>query len=171
MLAKLHQRLEKILVLMAGISIIALIVFTTADAAARYTFGGSIRGLYDLTEKYLMPLVFLGACYAYREGAYVRLTFVTDRLPKSAVTVLNYIVQSFCAAITLSYTVATTVQIFDSSVQRETINLGLVSAPLWTAFALVPLGGFFLFLAMFVDLWHIKDGQTGFFKEDTEELL
>ena len=50
----------------------------------------AVFGAYEITEKYLMTAaIFLGLSYAYRGGAFIRVTFLVDRLPPSARLVAN----------------------------------------------------------------------------------
>src|SRR5262249_57600784 len=59
----------------------AMMVLTTADTASRYFLNRPILGAYEITEKYLMvAAIFLGLSYAYRGGAFIRVTFLVDRL-------------------------------------------------------------------------------------------
>ena len=62
-----------------------MMLLTTADALGRYLFNRPILAAYELTTNYLMVgVVFLALPYAYREGANIRVTFLVDRLGRTA---------------------------------------------------------------------------------------
>ena len=166
---KILRSAENAITSLSGISIGVMMVLTTVDTVGRYFFNTPIRGAYEFTEKYLMTVVFLGVCYAYRQGAHVRLTFLIDRLPHTIVVVINYFVQGMCIVLILLYTIATTKQVFYTLTTKAVIDIRLWSPPLWTAYTIIPLGTFFLFLAMLTDLWHLRTRETGFFKKDGSE--
>ena len=76
---------ERLMVLLAVWATFIIMGITTADALGRYVFNRSIIGVYEITERYLMvAAVFLAVGYGYRRGAYIRVTFLIDRLPQKA---------------------------------------------------------------------------------------
>ncbi len=53
-----------------------MMLLTSADAFSRYALNSPLLGAYEITEKYLMVAsIFLGLAYAYRGGAFIRVTF------------------------------------------------------------------------------------------------
>ncbi len=79
---KLLNGCELVMLYVSTMSTFVLMLLTTADAGGRYLFNRPITGAYEITTNYLeIAAVFLAVCYGYREGAYIRVTFLVDRLP------------------------------------------------------------------------------------------
>jgi len=96
------------MVLLAVWATFIIMGITTADALGRYVFNRSVIGVYEITEKYLMvAAVFLAVGYGYRRGAYIRVTFLIDRLPRKAKFVLEIFSQIFCILLSAFLIVAT----------------------------------------------------------------
>jgi TRAP-type C4-dicarboxylate transport system permease small subunit len=78
---KFLNLIEKMFTFLAIGSVFLMVFLTTADTAGRYLLNSPIPSSYEITEKYLMVLaVFFALCLSYRDGAHIRLTFVTERL-------------------------------------------------------------------------------------------
>jgi len=161
-----HVALEKIMMYSAGGSIVVMMLLTSADAGGRYLLNLPIMGTYEVIEKYLMVLTLLGACYAYRTGSYVRLTFLVDHIPRRLRVAVNYIVQATSILLSFFLVAATLIQTFRTLAARSIVDVRSWSLPLWPAYAIVPLGLFFLFLAMLIDLKKVKNGESDLFKEE-----
>ena len=95
-MSKFLCHIENVLTYIALASAFLLVALTTGDAALRYCFNQPIRGAYEISEKYLLVIsVFFALCYAYREGANIRVTFFV-RIPLREVKlVFDYFVQIF----------------------------------------------------------------------------
>jgi TRAP-type C4-dicarboxylate transport system permease small subunit len=123
-------------------------------------------GAYEITEKYLMVyLIFFSICYAYREGANVRVTFLVERLPPQLRLAVNYLVQIFSILYGICLIIATIPHSLHVIAVGKTLDV--YNIPLGPACMVVPVGLFFLTLRMVLDLWQIKKGRAGFFKQDT----
>ena len=165
---KLLSRCESVLIYLALLAIFIIMGLTTADAIGRYVFNRPIGWAYEITEKYLMVLaVFMAAGYAYRRGAYIRVTFCVDRLPRQTKTPVNYFVQVLSILFSVLLVVAT--------IKRAafTINsgttLGLLNYPIWPGYVMLPVGLFFMLLLMLFDLPRVKAGNSALFKEEFKE--
>jgi TRAP-type C4-dicarboxylate transport system permease small subunit len=156
----------KISTYLAVISTLILTCLTTFDAAGRYLFNHPILGAYEITEQYLMvAAVFLGIFYAYREGAYIRVTFLVERLPGKVKIGLNYFIQLLTSLLTFGFLIATIKQALRVFSRHETLQV--FEVPIWPAYAIVILGLFLTFIGMLVDLQHVRTGQSSLFKEDS----
>src|SRR5262245_64444295 len=72
---------ETVLTGIAALCAALMMLLTSADAFSRYALNSPLLGAYEITEKYLMvAAIFLGLSYAYRGGAFIRVTFLVDRL-------------------------------------------------------------------------------------------
>jgi len=156
--------LENTCISLAVISSFSMMCLTAGDAFGRYIFNSPIAGAYEITESYLMIVsCFLGACYAYREGMYVRVTFFIEKMPQRVRLVLNYFAQLFVCVLNVALLIAatkTTVTIFVKG-ERLYVFGGI---PLWPAYVVVALGFFFMSLRMVLDLPLVKDEKSSLFK-------
>lgn len=164
LIEKWIERCELALLYVAVLAALAMTCLTTADAASRYLLNMPILGAYEITEKYLMVgTVFLGVSYAYRGGAFIRITFFVDRLPAAGKLVLNYIAQF----VSLAYCVLLVVATIQQSL-RVHGNGTTLSAPEWPlapAYFLVPIGLFFLSVLVLTDVLRVKSGKSHLFLE------
>jgi TRAP-type C4-dicarboxylate transport system permease small subunit len=108
--------------------------------------------------------VFLGIAYAYNEGGYIRVSFLSDRLPPSIKIGIKYLVQFFSAGLTFILVFATGHQALKIFARRETLQV--VDIPLWPAYAIVPLGLLLVSLRMFIDSTKIGTDRSSLFKEE-----
>jgi TRAP-type C4-dicarboxylate transport system permease small subunit len=142
---------------------------TTADAGGRYIFNRPIVGAYEITERYLMvAAVFLGICTAYRGGAFIRVTFFVDRLPRKVEAVLNHFVQVFAILLSLFFLLTTIEQ-----TRRKIgsgITLSILSIPIWPAYLIVSIGFFFVTLLLVLDLRRVKTGKSSLFQKESTNV-
>ncbi len=67
---------ETVFTAIAALCAALMMLLTSADAFSRYALNSPLLGAYEITEKYLMvAAIFLGLAYAYRGGAFIRVTF------------------------------------------------------------------------------------------------
>src|SRR3990172_12028496 len=96
---KFLDRCETVLLYIAVFATFVMMCLTTADAAGRYLFNRPITGDYEVTEQYLMvAMVFLGFSYAYRGGAYIRVTLLVDHVPRVVRIFFDFLAQVFSIA-------------------------------------------------------------------------
>jgi TRAP-type C4-dicarboxylate transport system permease small subunit len=166
-MGKLLTEIENVFVFLAIGSSFLLVCLTTADAGGRYLLNWPISGAYELSETYLMPILFYFAiCYGYRKGVNIRVTFMVRHLPPRVKLGVNYFVQ----VVSILYGVCLFIAGGVYTYQRfgEILILPEFNVPLWPAFAVVPVGVFFMTLRMGMDLWQVKSGKSGLFIEDEE---
>lgn len=163
-LEKWFERCEVVFLYIAVLCTLAMMCLTTADAAARYLLNKPIIGAYEITEKYLMvAMVFLGVSYAYRGGAFIRITFLVDRLPRAGKLIANYIAQIVSLAYCALLVVATIEQSF--RIHADGTTLSAPEWPLAPAYFVVPVGLFILTVLMLIDLLKMKNGKSHLFQE------
>ncbi|MBI5443557.1 MAG: TRAP transporter small permease [Deltaproteobacteria bacterium] len=161
---------ERLLAYVAGGAIVAMMLLTTADAAGRYLLNLPIGGAYEVTEKFLMVLTLLGVCHAYRNGSYVRLTFLVERLPRRLRLAVDYLAQTICVLISLLITVTTFVQTLRVLEARTIVDVRSRGVPLWPAYGVIPLAMVFLFLALFGDLKRVGRGSSHLFRQGEADV-
>jgi TRAP-type C4-dicarboxylate transport system permease small subunit len=153
----------------AALGAVAIMMFlVTADATGRYLFNGSIFGAYEVTEQYLMVIaIFLGATTVYRGAAFIRVTFLVDRLPSSLRLPLDYFNHVFSFLLVVLFIVASIKKAHRIFVSGATLDFGAV--PLWPAYTIVPLGLILLAAAMVMDIPNVRKGETGLLRESKPE--
>jgi TRAP-type C4-dicarboxylate transport system permease small subunit len=164
-MTKALSRIEQALIWCAVAATAAMMLLTSADALLRYTVNKPIVGAYEVTEKYLMvAAIFLGFSYAYRGGAFIRVTFLVDMLPKSwrlAADYLAYLVSLACCVV---FFVATAGQAMRELADTTTLaTLPILTGP---AYALVPIGFLALLVLMLADVRRIRTGNTLLFSQE-----
>ena len=93
---KLLNGCESVMLYVSTLSTFILMLLTTADAGGRYIFNRPITGAYEITTNYLMiAAIFMAVGFGYREGAYIRVTFLVNHLPRKVKLVVNHFVQLF----------------------------------------------------------------------------
>ena len=162
-------RCETVLLYVAVFATFVMMCLTTADAAGRYLFNRPIAGAYEVTEKYLMvAMVFMGVCHAYRGGAYIRVTFLVDHLPRAVKILFDYLAQVFSIAYGVLLLVATAQQFLRVSSDRMTLSA--VDIPIAPAYLIVPVGLFFMSVLMLLDLPRVRRGESLLFKDESPIL-
>jgi len=142
-----------------------MMVLTTADAAGRYLFNRPILVAYEVTTNILMvAAVFLAMPYAYRQGANIRVTFLVDRLGRTARGVVDHAVQVlsilYCGALVF----ATFQQARHIRATRTTFIT--IDLPLWPAHLIVSIGLLVTAVLMLVDLPRVRRGRSSLFLGD-----
>lgn len=166
---KLLNAIENVLTYSAIVTTFIMMCLMTADAILRYIFHWSIVGAYEISEKYLMVgTVFLGLCYAYRRGTYIRVTFLIDRFPPKVKAIVNHFVQVFCILIGLVLLVRTVQQALYTI--SSGLTLSVLTFPVGPAYVIVPVGLFFLCLLMLLDLPRVRKGESSLFKEESQTI-
>jgi len=164
---KLMNGCELVMLYMSTMSTFVLMLLTTADAGGRYLFNRPITGAYEITTNYLMiAAVFLATTYAYREGAYIRVTFMADHLPGKVKLVVNYFVQVVSMLYGVLLVIATIQQASRVFSDHTTLS-SLDFIPLGPAYVIVPVSLFFMSLAMLLDIRKVRAGKSPLFKEES----
>jgi len=161
---------ESVLTYLGIGSAVTMMCLTTGDAFARYLFNSPILFTYEMTEKYLMPMALcLALSFSYRGGTFIRVTVLTDHLPKKVTLPLNYLVLIISVLYMGALVVTTTKRTFEAVASG--VTLATIKFPLWPAYLLVAVSLFFLTLVMVLDLLRVKEGKTYLFKENKEEEI
>ncbi len=163
---KLLDYCEKVMIYISSMSTFVLMLLTTADAGGRYLFNRPITGAYEITANYLMvAAVFMATGYGYREGAYIRVTFLADHLPRMVKLVVNHLVQLASVVYGTLLIVATIQQA--RRIFADHTTLSSLDVPLGPAYVLVPIGLFFMSLLMLLDLRKVRHGKSALFREES----
>lgn len=162
---RLLKGCERVMLYISTMSAFVLMLLTTADAGGRYFFNRPITGAYEITTNYLMiAAIFLGMAYGYREGAHIRVTFLTGHLPRTVKLVVDHFVQG----VSLLYGAMLVIATYQQALRTldTHMNLSSVEIPQWPAYAIVPVGLFFMSLGMLLDMRKVHKGESPLFQED-----
>ncbi len=163
---KLLALCEHLMLHVSAISTFVLMLLTTADAGGRYLFNRPITGAYEITTNYLMiAAIFLSLSYGYRQGAYIRVTFLADRLRGKVKLVVNHFVQAFSVLYGVMLIIATYRQALRTFEMHTTLST-LDFVPVGPAYVIVPVGLFFMSLAMLFDIRKVGKNQSSLFPEE-----
>ena len=158
---------ERVMLYISTITTFILMVLTTMDAGGRYLFNRPITGAYEFSTNYLMVLlVFTAMSYCYRQGSHIRVTFLADRLPEKIKLVTNYIVQIISVVISVLLVIATYRQALLMMEAHTTLS-SLPFIPVGPAYFIVPVGLFFMSLAIVLDLGKVGKGESSLFNEES----
>jgi TRAP-type C4-dicarboxylate transport system permease small subunit len=158
-------RCETALVTIAALATAVMMLLTSFDAFSRYLLNRPILGAYEITEKYLMvAAIFLGLSYAYRGGAFIRVTFLVDRLPPTAKLVANSFAYLVSLAFCLVFLGATAQQALRTL--SDATTLSALPVPVGPAYCLVPLGFLAMTMLMLADAARVKRGDAFLFAQD-----
>ena len=161
--------IERALVWLAVLAAFAMMLLTSADALLRYVFNTPIIGAYEITEKYLMVAsVFLGMTYAYRGGAFIRVTFLVDKLPTAWRLAADYLAYFVSLACCMFFVGATGLQAWRALGDNTT--MATVPILVGPSYCLVPIGFFALTLLMLRDLPRVSTGDALLFAKDEPTL-
>lgn len=152
--AKAWRGLEKFIVLLGKIgalSIIAIMILTSADVVLRYIVGSPIKGAYEISEILFLSAVFLGLAYTQVYKEHVQVEVLTSLLPLRAQVIL----ETFMLLLALFIYVILGWQgteDFVKSVASGEYRWGLIQIPLWPARLMIPLGASVLCLRLFGEI-------------------
>jgi TRAP-type C4-dicarboxylate transport system permease small subunit len=163
--------IEMVLTIVAMTSVFIMACLTAADAMGRYFLNHPITGAFEITENYLMIFaVFFAFARAYKDGANVRITFFVSRLPQQVNVIIQYIIQIF-AILYLVFLLVSATRINLGRLDNVIELTQTFSMPLWPAYLIISLGLIFLNIFVFLDIWNLKKGKSGLFKESSDESM
>ena len=158
---------ENVLTFAAVLSVFIIMLLTTADATGRYVFNRPITGAFDITTNYLIVAsVFLGMTAAYRNGGFIRVTFLADRLPRLLKLIVNHLVQ----LVSMLYCAFLVFASFKHAIRALAIGTKLSAIqmiPQGPAYFLVPVGLSLASLMMLIDLAKVRKGKSTLFQEES----
>jgi TRAP-type transport system small permease protein len=76
---------------LAGAAVVFLMFMTSLDVIMRYFFHRPMFGVYELTEYFMVIMVFFSITYAAVQKSHVEIEMVTDLMPKKAQAILAII--------------------------------------------------------------------------------
>jgi TRAP-type transport system small permease protein len=161
--------IERFFALLAITAVFIMACLTTADAMGRYFLNRPITGAFELTENYLMIFaIYLAFARAYKTGANVRITFLVSRLSSRANLFINYFVQAF-SIFYIVFLLASATRVNLGRLDDVVELTQTLSIPVWPSYLIISLGLLCVCVFIVLDLWQVKRGKSGLFKESSDE--
>ena len=137
--------------LLSAIFVLLLMILVIADILGRYLFNSPVPMTYEVGSFLMVFIVFLGLAYTQRQGAHIRVEFLTLRLSSRTRAILDIVASSlgFLLYVTIVY------QGFIwswTSWQVGDYVAGLVNIPRWPSQFMVPVGSAILCLQFIADV-------------------
>jgi TRAP-type C4-dicarboxylate transport system permease small subunit len=149
------QRLN-LYISMAGMSlIIPLMLLTTGDVIGRGFFRKPIPGTFELSEYLLAVLILLGAAYTQQVKGHVGVDFITSRLSPR----LRKICQIITTLLSLFIIAIVVWQGFLQGMSERTVS-EILRIPQYPFRLLIAIGGFLLWLELWIDLVSLIGGRV-----------
>jgi TRAP-type C4-dicarboxylate transport system permease small subunit len=118
---------------------VGIMLGMVADVGWRRATGGSIPGMIELIETFMVVVVFLGLAYAETSGAHVRMNLVTRVLPFPVRRVVKAAGMGVCAAVSGWMAWASTHRAILATAAGE-VRPGLLYFPVWPSRILIAVG-------------------------------
>lgn len=135
-----YDRLIDLCAILTALIVLLLTFGITLDVAVRTLGLGTIDWMLEASEYALLALTFLGAPWALREGAHVRVDIVLSALPAALVRVLEVVVDVLGTAtslVLLVWSCAATL----ASARSHSMVYKLLVFPEWWLYALMAFAG------------------------------
>jgi TRAP-type C4-dicarboxylate transport system permease small subunit len=144
--AKIVNSVTRVFGFLGAVTMIGLVVMTVVDVFLRYFFRAPILGSFELTELFLVVMVFFGIPWAAIRKANVRVDLFVGRLPPrtlatfdSVTCFLSLVIIAFCAW----YTVPQIIYIW-----RLHSVTDMLEVPIYPFYIAVAVGFFLLFFIL-----------------------
>ena len=150
-----------VLNVLAGLSIVALLLMTTYEVTSRELRGVSWAGLAEYTEVMLVALFYLSVAAALRSESHVEVDSVYRFLPVRFRVWLEAAASLLVLLFLAVLTWLTAERAVESVIARE-VRMGFAEVPVWPARMIIPIGLFALVLQQAFrlhDRWRV--GQQG----------
>ena len=162
---------ERVMLYISTLSTFVLMLLTTADAGGRYILNRPITGAYEVSTTYLMiAAIFMAMSFGYREGSYIRVTLLTSHLRGRVKVAVNTFVQIVSMLYGVMLVIATYRQALRAFEMHTTLS-SLDFIPVGPAYVIVPVGLFFMSLAMLIDIPKVSKNQSPLFQEDQTIIM
>lgn len=161
MVNRLLSALEKILLDIAGVSLLFMMAITVADVVFRYIFSSPLSWSHELITLYLMVMLFFGAVSeTYSRGIHVRIVAFVYKSKK-----LNTLIKVSSNLAMFFFSLILTIQLARSTFESiGEAYIGYISWPMWIQHGIAWLGIGVLTLRFLVDAilhgngYHAQEG-------------
>ena len=136
---------------LAGVATILILVLVCIEVVARQ-FGTSLQIADEFSGYLNAAIIFLGLGYALREGAFIRVEIVYEKLKGSILTM----VRAFIVLTSLAFTIVLTYFLFSHTVylfEQDTRAVSILHTPEWIPMTAVVVGMIVLLIQLLVYLF------------------
>ena len=147
----LQRELENILSYISAVAVAFMMLITVADVLVRFLTPHSVPGSYAFVSLSFVLVIYLGLSVAQREDSHIAIDVLYSKMPrglKKTLQILQLLIFGAFFAVLSWYTA---VSAWENYALNDTI-LGAIQVVTWPARAMIPIGLFFLFLRMLVQL-------------------
>lgn len=137
--------LARFLAIIAASFTIVAALLLTAEVVSRAFFGQPIRGLFEYMQLLVVLIAFLGLAEAERNGDHIRVTLLTERLPRKVTAAVRVFAMLVSGLIVLWMSVMSFLEL-QKSLGRGEYSPGLLNLPVWPARIIIVVGLTALFL-------------------------
>lgn len=149
----------------ALISLVLLTICITADVVGRYIFHAPLHGAVEMGELLMVPMVYVAMANSQHLNLFVRVTMITERLPRRMRLGLDMAADCLGLAFWAFMLWAS----WDSAMlawQYDDVTPGLVAIPLFPAKIAVPFGTLLLMIQLCFNIGDSMRGLCGGAHED-----
>lgn len=144
-------KLETVLTLIAGITILGLVFLAVTNVLGRWIFNMPVRGYIDWLEQLMAVFAFLGIAYCQRLGGHIRMDILVSNLRGRAQWFSEFFTAFFMLLVTLVLTYGSYLHFWRAfSNGDSSIDIGLST---WPAKLIVPVAFALLSLRLILQLW------------------
>lgn len=149
LVVRIQSRITDVLGWLAGIALVAMTLLITVHVAMRYLLGTGIRGADELSAYLFIAVVYCGLAIALRDGAFIRVELVHERLPSALRRLVTVLVRTLSLAFVALVTWRTW-ELMLASYESGLESIGVLRILLWIPQALIAVGCLALLLQIAV---------------------
>lgn len=154
------DRLNMVMAWIAAFMVIFMMFAISYTVVARYLWGQTVPWVVEVSSYLMLYITFLGTAWLQRQNGHVEVDLVLSNMkPRTAA--------GFRAVTSIAGALVSLVLAWQGSVvtidyfQREVTVMGILNAPQWMLLAVIPLGGFLLFVSFIVRVWTLTSFVVG----------
>jgi TRAP-type C4-dicarboxylate transport system permease small subunit len=134
----IYDRVIDFLASVAGAILVFITLSITADVMHRKFAGGSITGVFEISEYSLLFIPLLGAAWVLRREGHVKVGLILDRLPQRRQAFIN-LITSILSAISLLLIVWYSAEATLSYLQMKYFTPTTLKTPQWIIMSIIPI--------------------------------
>lgn len=145
------HKLEKFLNLLAGITILCLVLFTVIQILGRKFFNAPLPGFIDWVEQFMAVFALLGIAYCQRLGGHIRMDILISHF-RGRLLWFSEIIGTLLLILVVSVLIYGSFYHFLRAYEHGDSSID-IALPLWPAKLLVPIALSLLLLRLLLQLW------------------
>jgi len=161
MLSKIEHivvKLDEILGIVGGAILLGIMFFVCADVFMRAVFNSPFPGSVEICALAVVYVVYFGLAYGLTKGAHVRVTLISQLLPRTARLLCILLTYSIGTVFFGIATWRTWIYFWKSFTERE-FMFASINIPWYFGKFAVPVGAFFMFVTCLLYLVLVVQGK------------